>query len=51
MIESKLYPQVSFQKDGELVRAFGRRRLIFLVTADRWKIIHEHGTPKACFGQ
>ena len=45
------YPQASFKKDGEVIQASGRQTLVFLNTADGWKIVHEHGTPKACFAE
>ena len=45
------YPHVSFKKDGEVVRYSSRQTLVFLKTADGWKIIHEHRTPKAWYEQ
>ncbi len=45
------YPHVSFKKDGEVRQGSSRQTLVFLKTADGWKIIHEHGTPKAKFEQ
>ena len=40
------YPHVSFVQEGEEKTASGRQTLVFLKTADGWKIVHEHGTPK-----
>ena len=40
------YPHVSFVQDGEEKTASGRQTLVFLKTANGWKIVHEHGTPK-----
>ena len=40
------YPHVSFVQDGEEKTASGRQTLVFLETANGWKIVHEHGTPK-----
>ena len=45
------YPEVSFVRDGNDVEVSGRQTLVFLKTDDGWKIVHEHVTPKACFGQ
>ena len=45
------YPHVSFTIDGENRQGSGRQTLVFLKTADGWKIIHEHGTPLAKFAQ
>ncbi len=38
------YPHVSFVQDGEEKTASGRQTLVFLKTANGWKIVHEHGT-------
>ena len=40
------YPQVSYERGGEEYSVSGRQTLVFLKTADGWKIIHEHGTIK-----
>lgn len=40
------YPHVSFAQDGEEKTGSGRQTLVFLRTADGWKIVHEHGTPR-----
>jgi hypothetical protein len=40
------YPRVSFVQDGVEKTGSGRQTLVFLRTADGWKIVHEHGTPK-----
>lgn len=40
------YPHVSFVKDGEEKSGSGRQTLVFLKTANGWRIVHEHGTPK-----
>lgn len=40
------YPHVSFVQDGEEKTASGRQTLVFLRTADGWKIVHEHGTTR-----
>ena len=40
------YPHVSFVQDGVEKTGSGRQTLVFLRTADGWKIVHEHGTPK-----
>ena len=40
------YPHVSFVQDGEEKTASGRQTLVFLKTANGWKIVHEHGTSK-----
>jgi len=40
------YPHVSFVQDGEEKTANGRQTLVFLKTDNRWKIVHEHGTPR-----
>jgi len=40
------YPQVFFVKDGEQRAGSGRQTFVFLKTADGWKIVHEHGTPR-----
>ena len=40
------YPQVSFVRGGEEVSLTGRQTLVFLKTADGWKIVHEHGTVR-----
>ena len=40
------YPHVSFVQDGEEKTGSGRQTLVFLKTADGWKIVHEHGTPR-----
>ena len=43
------YPHVSFVQNGESKKARGRQTLVFLNTADGWRIVHEHGTPEAKF--
>jgi len=40
------YPHVSFVQDGVERTGSGRQTLVFLRTADGWKIVHEHGTPR-----
>jgi ketosteroid isomerase-like protein len=40
------YPHVSFEQDGEEKKTTGRQTLVFLRTAEGWKIVHEHGTVK-----
>ena len=45
------YNHFSYLDDGELRRGVARNTLVFLKTADGWKIVHEHVTPKACFDQ
>ncbi len=40
------YPHVSFTKDGEARTATGRQTLVFLKTAEGWKLVHEHGTSR-----
>lgn len=40
------YPHVSFEQDGEEKKGSGRQTLVFLKTAEGWKIIHEHGTQR-----
>lgn len=40
------YPHVSFTSDGEMVTVMGRQTLVFLETAEGWKIVHEHGTVR-----
>lgn len=45
------YSHISFKKDGESFQPIARQTIVFLKTADGWKIIHEHVTPKAGFGQ
>jgi ketosteroid isomerase-like protein len=45
------YLHVSHQTEGQPIRAILRGTLVFLKTADGWKIIHEHVTPKSCFEQ
>lgn len=45
------YPHVSFKKDGKVIHSSGRQTFVFLKTGDGWKLIHEHGTPIACFEQ
>lgn len=40
------YPQVSFIREGEEVEVRGRQTLVFVRTADGWKIVHEHGTVR-----
>jgi len=38
------YPHVSFVREGEEVNVWARQTLVFVRTADGWKIVHEHGT-------
>jgi len=40
------YPHVSFKKNGEPIKATGRQTLVFLKTAEGWKLVHEHGTQR-----
>ena len=40
------YTHVSFVQEGEKKTGSGRQTLVFLKTANGWKIVHEHGTPK-----
>lgn len=40
------YPHVSFMENGKEKKASGRQTLVFLRTANGWKIVHEHGTTK-----
>ena len=40
------YPHVSFVQDGVERTGSGRQTLVFLRTADGWRIVHEHGTPR-----
>jgi len=40
------YPHVSFVQQGEKKEGSGRQTLVFLKTANGWKIVHEHGTPR-----
>jgi len=41
------YPHVSFIQDGQEKKGSGRQTFVFLKTNDGWKLVHEHGTPKA----
>ncbi len=43
------YSHISFKKDGESFQPIARQTIVFLKTADGWKIIHEHVTPKAWY--
>jgi ketosteroid isomerase-like protein len=45
------YLYLSGKVGGEPMSDVARNTLVFLDTADGWKIVHEHVTPKACFGQ
>ena len=45
------YLHLSWRVDGEPMSDVARNTLVFLNTADGWKIVHEHVTRKACFGQ
>ena len=45
------YFHSSFKVHGELKRGLGRQTIVFLQTADGWKIAHEHRTGKRCFEQ
>lgn len=40
------YPYVSYVQDGVTKSGSGRQTLVFLKTAEGWKIVHEHGTPR-----
>jgi len=40
------YPYVSFVQEGQKKEGSGRQTLVFLLTDDGWKIVHEHGTSK-----
>lgn len=42
--------KVATKKDGQQVRKSGRVSVVLLNTHDGWKIVHEHVTPKTCFG-
>ena len=45
------YNHFSFRDGGNRKQRIARNTLVFLKTADGWKIVHEHVTPKACFEQ
>lgn len=45
------YNHFTVRDDGELKSDVARNTLVFLNTADGWKIVHEHVTPKTCFEQ
>lgn len=45
------YNHHSYKDDSKLEQGVARNTLVFLDTAEGWKIVHEHVTPKACFGQ
>jgi ketosteroid isomerase-like protein len=40
------YTHLSFVQEGERKNASGRQTLVFLRTADGWKIVHEHGSSR-----
>ena len=40
------YPNVSCVREGEEVSVSGRQTLVFVRTADGWKLVHEHGTVR-----
>ena len=45
------YNHHSYKDNSKLKQGVARNTLVFLDTAEGWKIVHEHITPKACFGQ
>ena len=45
------YNRYSYSGNDDLQLGVDRNTLVFLSTADGWKIIHEHVTPKSCFEQ
>ena len=45
------YNHFSYSVEGNREERVARNTLVFLRTADGWKIVHEHVTPKACFQQ
>jgi len=45
------YNHFSYDDGGERKQRIARNTLVFLRTANGWKIIHEHVTPKKCFEQ
>jgi hypothetical protein len=40
------YPYRVIKKDGKVLRYSTRQTLVFLRTAEGWKIVHEHQSPK-----
>ena len=45
------YNHASYSDGGNRRQHIARNTLVFLRTADGWKIVHEHVTPKSCFEQ
>ncbi len=45
------YNHFSYTDDGNRKQHIDRNTMVFLRTADGWKIVHEHVTPKTCFEQ
>ncbi len=45
------YNHFSYTDDGNRRQHIDRNTMVFLKTADGWKIVHEHVTPKTCFEQ
>jgi hypothetical protein len=41
----------SFRVHGDFKQGIGRQTIVFVKTADGWKIVHEHRTGKGCFDQ
>lgn len=40
------YPHVAYSRDGERFEGTGRQTFVFLRTAEGWKLVQEHGTPR-----
>jgi ketosteroid isomerase-like protein len=40
------YPHVAYSRNGERFEGTGRQTFVFLRTAEGWKLVHEHGTPR-----
>lgn len=40
------YPHVTYSRNGERFEGTGRQTFVFLRTAEGWKLVHEHGTPR-----
>ncbi len=45
------YFHSSFRVHGDLKQGIGRQTIVFVKTADGWRIVHEHRTGKRCFDQ
>jgi ketosteroid isomerase-like protein len=45
------YNHASYDLDGDRQEGIARNTLVFLKTAEGWKFVHEHVTPKTCFAQ